>query len=124
MALQEGISRKRLARKLGSVQQALVDARGPEGAVGRSSANAPEIDGVVHIAPDPRLRVGEFFNVVVDETDAHDVRAHLPDGGAPGMSGAGRSPILFVRAITPGCAGNRDTRRASLGNTRRWSRNH
>jgi ribosomal protein S12 methylthiotransferase len=77
MELQEGISRQRLARKQGSVQRVLVDECGPDGAVGRSSADAPEIDGVVHIAAHPRLKVGEFFDVLVEGTDAHDLHARL-----------------------------------------------
>jgi ribosomal protein S12 methylthiotransferase len=77
MELQEGISRQRLARKKGSVQRVLVDESGPDGAVGRSSADAPEIDGVVHIAADARLKVGEFFDVLVEGTDAHDLHARL-----------------------------------------------
>jgi ribosomal protein S12 methylthiotransferase len=77
MQLQEGISAQRLARKKGSVQRVLIDECGPRGAVGRSSADAPEIDGVVHIAADPRLKVGEFFDVVVEGTDAHDLHARV-----------------------------------------------
>lgn len=77
MRLQEGISRKRLARKLGSVQRILIDACSAQGAIGRSSADAPEIDGVVHIAPDPRLKVGEFFDVRIERTDIHDLHGRL-----------------------------------------------
>jgi ribosomal protein S12 methylthiotransferase len=77
MQLQESISSRRLARKKGSVQRVLVDECGPQGAVGRSSADAPEIDGVVHVAPDPRLKVGEFYDVIVESTDAHDLHARL-----------------------------------------------
>jgi len=77
MQLQEAISSRRLARKKGSVQRVLIDECGPQGAVGRSSADAPEIDGVVLIAPDARLKVGEFYDVVVESTDAHDLHARL-----------------------------------------------
>ena len=77
MQLQEAISRERLARTRGSVQRVLIDECGPRGAVGRSSADAPEIDGVVHVAADPRLKVGEFFDVLVEKTDAHDLHARL-----------------------------------------------
>jgi ribosomal protein S12 methylthiotransferase len=73
MQLQEAISRERLLRKVGSIQRVLVDVVEPKGALGRSSADAPEIDGVVHIGPDPRLKPGEFFDVRVDSTDAHDL---------------------------------------------------
>ncbi|HEU0204716.1 MAG TPA: 30S ribosomal protein S12 methylthiotransferase RimO [Burkholderiaceae bacterium] len=77
MQLQEEISRQRLLRKVGSVQQVLIDEVTPQGAVGRSSADAPEIDGVVHIAPDPRLRVGEMFDVQIAASDAHDLHGRL-----------------------------------------------
>jgi ribosomal protein S12 methylthiotransferase len=73
MRLQQEISRRRLARKLGSTQRVLVDQATPRGAVARSSADAPEIDGVVHVAPDPRLKAGEFAQVLVERTDAHDL---------------------------------------------------
>jgi ribosomal protein S12 methylthiotransferase len=59
------------------VQRVLVDSCDAAGATGRSSADAPEIDGVVHIAPDPRLKVGEFFDVVVEQAQAHDLRGRL-----------------------------------------------
>ena len=78
MRLQEDISRRRLARRAGSTVRVLIDECGEGGAVGRSSADAPEIDGVVHVAADERLRIGEFFDVHVDRTDAHDLFAHLP----------------------------------------------
>lgn len=77
MRLQESISRRRLERKVGSVQRVLIDACDADGAVGRSSADAPEIDGVVRIAADPRLRVGEFFEVRVERADTHDLEARL-----------------------------------------------
>ncbi|HQY37602.1 MAG TPA: 30S ribosomal protein S12 methylthiotransferase RimO, partial [Pseudomonadota bacterium] len=49
MATQEAISAARLCRKVGSVQQVLVDEVGASVAVGRSSADAPEIDGKVYV---------------------------------------------------------------------------
>jgi ribosomal protein S12 methylthiotransferase len=77
MQLQEAISRERLLRKVGSIQRVLVDAATPEAALGRSTADAPEIDGVVHIAADPRLKPGEFYDVRVHSTDAHDLHGTL-----------------------------------------------
>jgi len=73
MQLQESISRARLERKRASVQRVLVDQAGEDGAIGRSSADAPEIDGVVHITADPRLKTGEFADVRIERTDAHDL---------------------------------------------------
>ena len=77
MQVQEEISRTRLRRKVGTRQRVLVDAVSAQGAVARSSADAPEIDGVVHVAADPRLKVGEFFDVRVVSTDTHDLHAVL-----------------------------------------------
>jgi ribosomal protein S12 methylthiotransferase len=77
MHVQEEISRTRLRRKVGTRQRVLVDAVSAQGGVARSTADAPEIDGVVHVAADPRLKVGEFFDVRVVSTDAHDLHAVL-----------------------------------------------
>lgn len=77
MQLQEAISQQRLARKVGSVQRVLVDECSKKGVIARSSADAPEIDGVVHIAPDPRLKVGEFYDVLIEGNGVHDLHARL-----------------------------------------------
>ncbi|MCX8006093.1 MAG: radical SAM protein, partial [Burkholderiaceae bacterium] len=90
MQVQEDISRARLRRKVGSRQRVLVDAVGPQGAVARSSADAPEIDGVVYVAADARLRVGEFFDVRVTDSDTHDLHAVLADTAAPQAVSANR----------------------------------
>ncbi|MCX7901582.1 MAG: radical SAM protein, partial [Burkholderiaceae bacterium] len=82
MQVQEEISRARLRRKVGSRQRVLVDAVGPHGAVARSSADAPEIDGVVYVAADARLRVGEFFDVRITGSDAHDLHGVLVDAAS------------------------------------------
>jgi ribosomal protein S12 methylthiotransferase len=79
MQRQEAISQRRLARKVGSVQRVLIDAVDGSGATGRSSADAPEIDGVVTVAADARLRVGEFFDVRIERTDLHDQFGRLAD---------------------------------------------
>ncbi len=81
MQVQQRISRRRLKRKVGTVQRVLVDAAGPEGAIARSMADAPEIDGVVHVAPHPSLKVGTFVEVAVDGSDAHDLSGTVVAGG-------------------------------------------
>jgi len=73
MKVQAKISRQRLKRKVGSVQRVLVDEVGPTVAVGRSSADAPEIDGKVYIASSRQLKPGEFVDVRIDRSDAHDL---------------------------------------------------
>ena len=77
MQLQEKISTRRLQRKIGKTLTVLVDEAGPGGAVARSSADAPEIDGVVHVAYSPTLQVGTFANVRVIRADSHDLWAEV-----------------------------------------------
>jgi ribosomal protein S12 methylthiotransferase len=82
MAVAEAVSAERLARRVGATMQVLVDrapAMGRQGAVARSYADAPEIDGLVHILPprkaSTRLRVGEFARVRIVSTRGHDLVA-------------------------------------------------
>jgi len=77
MQLQEKISTRRLQRKIGKTLTVLVDEAGPGGAVARSSADAPEIDGVVHIAPTTDLHAGTFANVRFIRADSHDLWAEV-----------------------------------------------
>jgi len=77
MALQETISAQRLKRKIGNTLTVLVDDITQDGAVARSSADAPGIDGKVFI-PKPRgLQVGAFSTVRVTRSDAHDLWAEI-----------------------------------------------
>ncbi|HWQ38675.1 MAG TPA: 30S ribosomal protein S12 methylthiotransferase RimO [Burkholderiales bacterium] len=75
MTLQEEISTRRLASKVGRVLTVLVDELRDEQAIARSSADAPEIDGVVHVRSAPQLRPGQFATVQVTKADAHDLYA-------------------------------------------------
>ena len=75
MALQEKISAERLRRKVGQTLTVLVDEISDGGAIARSSADAPEIDGVVHIRRGRKLNPGEFAQVKVTRADAHDLHA-------------------------------------------------
>jgi ribosomal protein S12 methylthiotransferase len=79
MELQAEISAGRLARKVGKTLSVLVDEVGAEGALARSSADAPEIDGLVHVGPAPGLRAGEFARVRITRTDEHDLWATLDE---------------------------------------------
>ncbi len=76
MAVQQAISEQRLAARVGKRLTVLIDEVGPEGAVGRSSADAPEIDGVVYVEDGADLRVGDFTDVVVHAASEHDLHAH------------------------------------------------
>jgi len=78
MQLQQQISAQRLQRKIGSVQRVLIDRIDADAAIGRSSADAPEIDGIVEIAKGRRAwRVGEFVDVRITAATAHDLRGTL-----------------------------------------------
>ena len=77
MLLQEQISEERLKRKIGKTIAVLVDEVDEEGAVARSSADAPEIDGLVYIEDGQNLKVGDIVDVTVTDSDAHDLWAEL-----------------------------------------------
>ena len=82
MAVAEAVSAERLRNRIGSTMQVLVDAApgaGRQGGQGRSYADAPEIDGVVHLLPSQRvskrLQVGSFTRARVINTQGHDLVA-------------------------------------------------
>ena len=79
MAVQAQISAAKLQRKLGRTITVLVDEAGPDGAVARSAADAPEIDGSVLIADGQGLKPGQFVQVVVEGASEHDLHARLAD---------------------------------------------
>jgi ribosomal protein S12 methylthiotransferase len=70
MKTQEKISQKKLKAKVGKRMQVIVDQPG----VGRSMADAPEIDGVVKFKGGKQ---GEFVEVLIDRADAHDLFGRL-----------------------------------------------
>ncbi|MBK6006466.1 30S ribosomal protein S12 methylthiotransferase RimO [Ramlibacter ginsenosidimutans] len=82
MAVAEEVSAARLKRRIGADMQVLVDsapALGRKGGVGRSYADAPEIDGTVRLLPpqklSKRLAVGEFTRARIVATEGHDLIA-------------------------------------------------
>lgn len=77
MAHQNAISAARLARKVGTEMDVIIDAIDDDGAIARSYADAPEIDGNVFIESDPRLKVGTIVRVVIDEAGDYDLFARL-----------------------------------------------
>jgi ribosomal protein S12 methylthiotransferase len=85
MRHQQAISARRLKRKVGTRQQVIIDEAsvredrqpsagpGPTVAKGRSRGDAPEIDGVVHVASRRLLRAGEITTVKIERADAYDL---------------------------------------------------
>lgn len=77
MAFQEDISTQRLEQKIGREITVLVDEVDEDGALARSSGDAPDIDGLVVIPNGQHLPVGEFAQVRVTDCDVHDLYAEL-----------------------------------------------
>ena len=82
MAVAEAVSASKLQQRIGSIMQVMVDsapALGKKGGIGRSYADAPEIDGVVMLLPPEKisktLKVGEFTRALVVGTEGHDLVA-------------------------------------------------
>ena len=82
MAVAEAVSAAKLQQRIGATMQVLVDsapALGKKGGIGRSYADAPEIDGVVKLLPPEKisktLKVGEFTKARIVGTQGHDLVA-------------------------------------------------
>ena len=82
MAVAEQVSMDKLRERVGATMQVLVDsapALGRRGGVGRSYADAPEIDGVVQLLPPEKasktLKVGSFTRARIVGTQGHDLVA-------------------------------------------------
>jgi ribosomal protein S12 methylthiotransferase len=80
MQHQEDISARRLEAKIGGRIRVLVDDVDnleEGGAVARSTADAPEIDGLVYITDGEDLAIGDLVDVEVTDCDVHDLYAKL-----------------------------------------------
>ena len=74
MALSARISAEKLARKVGGTVDVLIDAVDDEGgATGRSKADAPDIDGEIHLRDASGLDPGDIVQVRVEDSDEHDL---------------------------------------------------
>jgi ribosomal protein S12 methylthiotransferase len=74
MALSARISAEKLAAKVGSTVDVLIDRVDDEGgASGRSKADAPEIDGEVHLRAAGGLKAGDIVQARIEESDEHDL---------------------------------------------------
>lgn len=73
MQTQAAISAARLRRKVGSRQQVLIDAEEQDRFVGRSAADAPEIDGCVYIKKNKAAKPGDVASVYIEKADEYDL---------------------------------------------------
>jgi ribosomal protein S12 methylthiotransferase len=94
MALQAEISTEKLERKVGSVQRVLVDLLDGELAIGRTRADAPEIDGLVQIQDGAAagLRPGDFCDVRILGSDEHDLFGLVGDPDFADIDAAAARP--------------------------------
>ncbi|MCX4034838.1 30S ribosomal protein S12 methylthiotransferase RimO [Aeromonas caviae] len=77
MELQQQVSIRKLARKVGKEMLVLIDEVDEEGATGRSAADAPEIDGLVYLNGETGLKPGDMVKVRIDEANEYDLWASL-----------------------------------------------
>jgi ribosomal protein S12 methylthiotransferase len=82
MEVAEEVSIQRLQQRIGATMQVLVDsatAMGKKGGIGRTYADAPEIDGVVKLLPPEKIsktyKIGEFTRARIVGVDGHDLVA-------------------------------------------------
>lgn len=75
MTQQAEISQARLAAKIGQTMEVLIDSVDDAGAIARSQADAPEIDGLVYLNEETHHQPGEFVRVKVHASDEHDLWA-------------------------------------------------
>ncbi len=75
MEVQAKISAEKLQDKIGETMLVLVDEVDDEKAIGRSMADAPEIDGVVYLEGGAGLLPGDLVEVTITDADEHDLYA-------------------------------------------------
>ncbi|MBN8918615.1 MAG: 30S ribosomal protein S12 methylthiotransferase RimO [Rhizobiales bacterium] len=73
MRTQQKVSARRLKKKVGTRQQVIIDSVSPEGAIGRTKGDAPEIDGTVKVFSRRPLRVGEIATVKIEAAGPYDL---------------------------------------------------
>lgn len=82
MQVQQEVSAQRLQEKVGLVMQVLLDEVYADGAKGRCYADAPEIDGAVHIQNTVTANPGDFIEVLIIGADDYDLYAEVYDEDA------------------------------------------
>jgi ribosomal protein S12 methylthiotransferase len=73
MELTARISAEKLHAKIGRTLDVIIDAVDEDGATGRSKADAPEIDGEVHLRDAGHLKQGDIVSVEIEDADEHDL---------------------------------------------------
>jgi ribosomal protein S12 methylthiotransferase len=82
MQHQQAISARREAAKIGRTLEALIDEVDDEGAIGRTKADAPEIDGCLYLNGETGLKPGDLVKVVIEHAEDHDLWGRLAEPSA------------------------------------------
>ncbi len=77
METQQQISSERLELKVGKELNVLIDEVNDDGAIGRSSGDAPEIDGLVYLATSSETKVGDMVRARINDSDEYDLYGEL-----------------------------------------------
>jgi ribosomal protein S12 methylthiotransferase len=77
MELSQRISAARLARKVGRSMPVIIDEAGKAGLVGRTQGDAPEIDGVVRLAPAKGVRAGDIVEATIEAAGEYDLEGRV-----------------------------------------------
>jgi len=94
MEAQQAISTARLQNKVGRTLPVLIDEVDEEGAIGRSTADAPEIDGNVFLNGEQTLQPGDLVNVTIEQSDEYDLWGELADWAVRPPSGSIRRMVV------------------------------
>lgn len=78
MEVQEAISAEKQKAKVGRIETVLIDEVDGDGAIGRTAADAPEIDGVVYLSGADGLQPGDLVEAQIVNSDGHDLWAAPP----------------------------------------------
>jgi ribosomal protein S12 methylthiotransferase len=73
MEKQAAISARKLQQKIGRELEVLIDEVGLDGSIGRTQADAPEIDGQIYLLDDVNVKPGDRVRVRVTDADEHDL---------------------------------------------------
>ena len=76
MGLQADISTRKLSAKVGKTIDVIIDEVDEDGAIARSQADAPEIDGLVYLNEESQHKPGDIVTVKVHASDEHDLWAN------------------------------------------------
>lgn len=77
MEIQESISLENNQQREGKQYRVLIDRREGDYWIGRTEYDSPEVDDEVLVKSDRPLKIGDFYNVIIDDALEHDILGHI-----------------------------------------------